>query len=439
MNKEFIKRIDKKIQDEIKKIDDLEEYYSNLVLEAFRKFKISETDFYGTTGYGYNDIGRDKIDLIFAHVLDSEKALVRSQFISGSHALTTTFFGLLRPNDTLLSITGKPYDTLDEVIGIVENKSSLKAFDVQYEQIEMKDGKFDIEAIKENNSSLKSFGIKYEQIDLVENDFNYQEIEKYLQENPCKVIEIQRSKGYSTRKSLTLEKIEKVVKLIKSINPNVIIMVDNCYCEMTEYKTPISVGCDIMVGSLIKNLGGGIAPNGAYVAGRSDLVELVAERLTVPGQGSEVGPSLGINKQILEGLYLAPSVVASSLKTSIFASCCLEELGYQTEPRYNEPRPDIVLNITFNDKEKLIKFAEGIQEMSAIDSFTKPIPTDMPGYSDQIIMASGSFTQGSSIEISCDGPLRPPYIAYLQGSLTYKYGRLAVINAIDKVIKHEEN
>ena len=410
MNNEFIKKIDEKIKDEIKKIDDLEEYYSNLVLEAFRKFKISETDFYGTTGYGFNDIGRDKIDEIFAYVLDSEKALVRSQFISGSHALTTTFFGLLRPGDTLLSITGKPYDTLDEVIGI-----------------------------KENNSSLKSFGIKYEQIDLVENDFNYQEIENYLKENPCKVIEIQRSKGYSTRKSLTLDKLEKVVKLIKSINPDVIIMVDNCYCEMTEYKTPISVGCDIMVGSLIKNLGGGIAPNGAYVAGRSDLVELVAERLTVPGQGSEVGPSLGINKQILQGLYFAPSVVASSLKTSIFASCCLEELGYQTEPRYNEPRPDIVLNITFDDKDKLIKFAEGIQEMSAIDSFTRPVPTDMPGYSDQIIMASGSFTQGSSIEISCDGPLRPPYIAYLQGSLTYKYGRLAVLNAISKVINDEKN
>ena len=410
MNNEFIKKIDEKIKDEIKKIDDLEEYYSFKVLEAFRKFKISETDFYGTTGYGYNDIGRDKIDEIFAYVLDSEKALVRSQFISGSHALTTTFFGLLRPNDTLLSITGKPYDTLDEVIGI-----------------------------KENNSSLKSFGIKYSQIDLVENDFNYQEIENYLKENPCKVIEIQRSKGYSTRKSLTLDKLEKVVKIIKSINPDVIIMVDNCYCEMTEYKTPISVGCDIMVGSLIKNLGGGIAPNGAYVAGRSDLVELVAERLTVPGQGSEVGPSLGINKQILQGLYFAPSVVASSLKTSIFASCCLEVLGYQTEPRYNEPRPDIVLNITFDDKDKLIKFAEGIQEMSAIDSFTRPVPTDMPGYSDQIIMASGSFTQGSSIEISCDGPLRPPYIAYLQGSLTYKYGRLAVLNAISKVINDEKN
>ena len=383
INKELINLIDNKISEEIKKIDALEEYYSNLVLDAFRKFKVSETDFYGTTGYGYNDVGRDKIDEIFAYVLDSEKALVRSQFISGTHALTTTFFGLLRPGDTLLSITGKPYDTLDEVIGI-----------------------------KDNNSSLKAFGIKYAQIDLVNNDFNYAEIENYLKSNPCKVIEIQRSKGYSTRKSITLEKIEKVVKVIKNINPNVIIMVDNCYCEMTEYKTPISVGCDIMVGSLIKNLGGGIAPNGAYIAGREELVELVAERLTVPGQGSEVGPSLGINKLILQ--------------------------GYTTEPRYNENHPDIVLNISFNDREKLINFTAGIQEMSAIDSYTTPIPTDMPGYSDQIIMASGSFVQGSSIEISCDGPLRPPFIAYLQGSLTYKYGRLAVINATKRVENEKE-
>ena len=409
MNKELIKLVDEKIKEEIEKIDTLEEYNSNLVLDAFRKFKISETDFYGTTGYGYNDVGRDKIDEIFAYVLDSEKALVRSQFISGTHALTTTFFGLLRPGDTLLSITGKPYDTLDEVIGI-----------------------------KDNNSSLKAFGIKYSQIDLINDDFNYVEIENYLKSNPCKVIEIQRSKGYSTRKSITLEKIEKVVKVIKNINPNVIIMVDNCYCEMTEYKTPISVGCDIMVGSLIKNLGGGIAPNGAYVAGREELVELVAERLTVPGQGSEVGPSLGINKLILQGLYMAPSVVASSLKTNIFASCLLEELGYTTEPRYNENHPDIVLNISFNDRDKLINFASGIQEMSAIDSYTTPIPTDMPGYSDQIIMASGSFVQGSSIEISCDGPLRPPFIAYLQGSLTYKYGRLAVINATKRVENEKE-
>ena len=409
MNKELIERVDKKIEKYLKKIDELEAYNSKLVLEAFRKFQVSESDFQATTGYGYGDTGRDKIEKIFAYILDAEKALVRSQFISGTHALTTTFFGLLRPNDTLLAITGKPYDTLDEVIGIKENKSSLAAF-----------------------------GINYQQIDLLDNDFNYQEIASYLKENPCKVIEIQRSIGYSTRDAISIEKMERVVKLIKSIQKDVIIMVDNCYTEMTSVKTPLSVGCDIIVGSLIKNLGGGIAPNGAYVAGRADLVELVAERLTVPGQGSEVGPSLGINKQILQGLYMAPSVVASSLKTNIFASCLLEELGYETKPHCDEEKNDIVLSIIFNNPQKLISFVASIQEMSAIDSFSRPIPADMPGYQDQIIMASGSFIQGSSIEISCDGPIRPPYIAYLQGSLTYQYGRLAVIHAVESLENAKE-
>ncbi len=402
MNDELIKEVDLLIKDQIDKANIIETYYSKKVLNAFRNNNLSETDFYGTTGYGYNDLGRDKIDNIFAEVLDSEKALVRSQFISGTHALTVTFFGLLRPGDLLLSISGKPYDTLDEVIGFIDNPSSLK-----------------------------SFGIKYDQIDLVNNDFDYEKIKEYLSNNKVKVIEIQRSKGYSTRSSITIDKIEKVTKLIKSINKDVIIMVDNCYCEMVEEKTPTSVGCDIMVGSLIKNLGAGMAPNGAYVAGKSNLVDLVAERLTVPGQGAEVGPSLGINKQILLGLYLAPSVVCSSIKTAIFTSCLLEKLGLNVEPKYNDNRCDIVQNIIFNDKDKLIKYVEGIQEMSAIDSNARPIPTDMPGYTDQVIMASGSFTQGSSIEISCDGPIREPYIAYQQGSLTYTYGRLAVINAVE--------
>ena len=401
---EAIKEVDLLIKDEIEKANLVEDYYSRKVLKAFKDNNLLETDFYGTTGYGYNDVGRDKIDKIFAQVLGSPKALVRSQFISGTHALTVTFFGLLRPGDLLLSISGKPYDTLDEVIGFIDNPSSLK-----------------------------SFGIKYDQIDLVDNDFDYQRIEEYLSNNKVKVIEIQRSKGYSTRRSITIDKIEKVTKLIKSIDKEVIIMVDNCYCEMVEMKSPVEVGCDIMVGSLIKNLGAGMAPNGAYVAGRSDLVDLVAERLTVPGQGAEVGPSLGINRQILMGLYLAPSVVASSIKTSIFTAALLEKLGFNVEPKYNEERCDIVQNIIFNDKDKLIKYVEGIQEFCAIDSNARPIPTDMPGYSDQVIMASGSFTQGSSIEISCDGPIRSPYIAYQQGSLTYTYGRLAVLNAVGKI------
>ena len=405
---ELIKKVDNKIINEglFKEIDEIESFYSKKILDAFRKYRVSESDFHGTTGYGYNDVGRDKIDNIFASVLDSEKALVRSQFISGTHALTVTFFGLLRPGDKLLSITGKLYDTLDEVIGI-----------------------------KDNDSSLKSFGINFDYIDLINNDFDYEKIEVYLKNNSVKVIEIQRSRGYSNRDAINLDKISKVVKLIKSINKDIIIMVDNCYCEMTSILNPTSneIGCDIMVGSLIKNLGGGIAPNGAYVAGRADLINLVAERLTVPGQGAEVGPSIDMNKLFLQGLYMAPSVVASSMKTNIFASCLFNELGFITNPKYNEEHVDIVLAITFNNPDKLISFTSGIQEYSAIDNFVKPVPADMPGYSDKIIMASGSFIQGSSIEISCDGPIRQPFIAYFQGSLTYQYGRIAIINAIRKI------
>ena len=408
MFEELVKKVDKKIKSEnlFQRIDELEAFYSEKIIQTFKKHMISETDFHGTCGYGYNDTGRDKIDMVFADILDSEKALVRSQFISGTHALTVTFFGLLRPGDKLLSITGLPYDTLDEVIGI-----------------------------KDNPSSLKSFGIDFDYLDLSNNDFDYEKIEDYLKKNKVKVIEIQRSRGYSSRVAINLEKIKKVVKLIKNIDENIIIMVDNCYCEMTDFLNPTSkeIGCDIMVGSLIKNLGGGITPNGAYVAGCSHLVDLVAERLTVPGQGAEVGPSMEMNKLILEGLYMAPNAVASSLKTNIFASCLLNELGYSTNPRYDEEHVDIVLAITFNDPDKLISYVEGIQEYSAIDNYVNPVPSDMPGYTDKIIMASGSFIQGSSIEISCDGPLREPYIAYMQGGLTYQYGRLAVINAVRKI------
>ena len=401
---ELSNKVEKKIEETIKDIDKNCMYFSQKVLNAFQNNNISDMHFQSTTGYGYSDIGRDTIEKVFAEVLGAEDSLVRSQFISGTHALTVTLFALLRPNDTLLSITGKPYDTLDQIIGIEENESSLKAF-----------------------------GVKYEQIDLKDNDFDYEEIEKRVKKGNIKVIEIQRSKGYSTRESLVIDKLEKVIKLIKSINKDIIIMVDNCYCEFVERKTPIEVGADIIVGSLIKNLGGGIAPNGAYVAGRKELVDLAAQRLTVPGQGKEVGPTLGINKSILQGLYMAPSVVASSLKTAIFASCMLEELGYKVSPKYNSKRADIVQNIEFGEADKLIKYCQGIQMGSAIDSNSIPEPWDMPGYTDKVIMASGSFIQGSSIEISCDGPIRPPYIAYMQGGLTYEYGKLAVMQAVSNM------
>ena len=401
MREELIKKVDLKIKDELSKIDDLERVNSEKVLNSFIKMQVAETDFNATTGYGYNDLGRDKIEKIYSDIFKSEDALVRNQFISGSHALTVAFFALLRPGDTLLSITGKPYDTMDEVIGLVDN-----------------------------SSSLKSFGINYMQVDLIDNDFDYDKIKEVVTNNKIKVIEIQRSKGYSTRKSLTIDRLEKVISFIKSLDKNIIIMVDNCYCEFVSTKEPIEVGADIAVGSLIKNLGGGIAPNGAYIVGRKDLIKLCSERLTLPGEGKEVGPSLGINKQLLQGLFLAPSVVAASLKTAIFTSCLLEELGYNVEPKYNEKRADIVQNIIFNNEKDLIKYTQGIQMNSPIDSNSLPIPDDMPGYTDKVIMASGSFTQGSSIELSCDGPLREPYIAYQQGSLTYTYGRLAVIKAV---------
>ena len=400
-----IKEAENKLKDVFSNIDDVCFYNSQKVLKAFWKENISETDFNSTTGYGYGDIGRDKIEEVYSDIFETEAALVRNQLISGTHALSTAFFALLRPGDLLLSITGKPYDTLDSIIGF-----------------------------NDNPSSLKSFGIKYDQIDLVDNHFDYDAISNYLKNNRVKVIEIQRSIGYSTRSSIGIEDIEKVIRLVKGIDKNIIVMVDNCYCEFVGKLEPTQVGADICVGSLIKNLGGGIASNGAYIVGRKDLINLCSERLNVAGEASEVGPSLGSNKMFLQGLYMAPSVVASALKTSVLAAYLLEDMGYNVSPRWNEDRHDIVLAITFNDKEKLIKFVEGIQSGSAIDANVLPVPSSMPGYDDEIIMASGSFTQGSSIEISCDGPLRKPYIAYLQGGLTYEYGKIALMKALEKIM-----
>lgn len=396
--------IEEKLKDEFKKIEKQEEANSIKILNAFREEKVSETDFNSTTGYGYNDEGRDKLERVFSRVLGSEDALVRSQFISGSHALTVTLFALLRPGDTLLSISSKPYDTLDEVIGIRENKSSLK-----------------------------SFNINYKQVDLIDNDFDYAKIKDVITSEKIKVIEIQRSKGYSTRASLNIEKISSVIKFIKDIDKDIIIMVDNCYCELVEDKTPCEVGADVIVGSLIKNLGGAIAPNGAYVAGRHDLIELVAERLTLPGEGREVGPSLGINRSLYQGLFLAPSVVAASLKTAVLTAYLAEKMGYKVEPRYNSLRADIVQSIIFENKDDLIKYCQGIQKYSPIDSFSTCYPAPMPGYDDEVIMASGSFTNGSSIELSCDGPIRSPFIAYQQGSISYQYGKIAVYNAFKEL------
>ena len=402
---ELVNSCEKECSKEFSMLDSDAFYNASKVLDAFHEEKVSEVDFTSTTGYGYNDVGREKIERIFAKVLGFPDCLVRNQFVSASHALSTTFFALLRPGDTLLSISGEPYDTLHEVIGI-----------------------------KDNPSSLKSYGIDYKQVDLINNDFDYDKIKEVITTSKIKVIEIQRSKGYSTRSSLSISKIQKVTSFIREIDPSIIIMIDNCYCEFVGRDSISVCDVDIAVGSLIKNLGGGIAPNGAYVAGRSDLVELVAERLTLPGEGREVGPTLGINKSILQGLFFAPSVVNASLKIAVLTACVLEKLGYEVEPKYNDERVDIVQNVIFNDKDKLIKYVQGIQAGSFIDAHSIPMAWDMPGYDDQVIMASGSFTQGSSIEISCDGPIRPPYIAYQQGSLTYESGKLAIITAIEKIL-----
>lgn len=394
------------LTDLFKQVDSVCEYNSLKVISAFQKNKVSEVHFNSTTGYGYNDIGRDTIESVFSDIFKAEDSLVRNQFISGTHALKVTLFALLRPNDVLLSITGRPYDTLHEAIGI-----------------------------RENDSSLKSFGVKYEEVSLVDDDFDYDKIKEVITSTKIKVIEIQRSKGYSTRKSISIDKLEKVISFIKNIDKNIIIMIDNCYCEFVDTREPIEVGADIIVGSLIKNLGGGIAQNGAYISGRKDLIKLASENLTVPGEGKEVGPSLGANRFLLQGLYMAPNAVASSLKTAILASKILEDMGYIVEPKYNDKRIDIVQTIEFNNEHKLIKYCQGIQSASAIDSFVLPIPDAMPGYKDKVIMASGSFVQGSSIELSCDGPIRPPYVAYMQGGLTYQYGKLGVMKAIENISK----
>ena len=397
------------LQEWYSKIDKIQEANTAKVLDAFWKTHISEAHFSTTTGYGYNDIGRDAIESVYAMIFKAEDALVRNQFISGSHALSKTLFGILRPGDKLLSISGRPYDTLHQVIGITDNPSSLK-----------------------------SFGVQYDEIDLVNNDFDEKKIEEYLKTNPVKMIEIQRSRGYSTRETLSIEQVQKIIQTIKIIQPQTIVMVDNCYCEFVGTKEPIEVGADLVVGSLIKNLGGGLAQNGGYVVGKKKYIELVAEALTLPGEGKEVGPSLGANKSFLQGLFLAPQVVASSLKTAILTSYMLEKLGYEVNPNYQSNRSDIVQTITFHNKEDLISYCSGIQKGSPIDSFATTIPVDMPGYKDQVIMAAGAFVQGSSIELSCDGPIREPYIAFQQGGLTFDSAKIGVLIAVNEIIKKQK-
>ena len=400
---ELSENVEKEIEPIFKEIDKIKEINSLKVLNAFQKCGLSEMHLHSSTGYGIDEAGRNKIEEIYAKVFGTEDALVRAQLISGTHALAVTLFGILRPGDTMLSISGIPYDTLQTVIGISKENSK---------------------------SSLTSFGVKYEQIDLINNEFDIEKIKDMVSRKDIKLIEIQRSKGYSTRKSLTIDKIEKAINAIREVNKEVIIMVDNCYGEFVEEREPTDVGADIIVGSLMKNLGAGIATSGAYIVGKKDLIGLCAERLTAPGVGKEIGPSLNQNIPFIKGLFFAPSVVSSSVKTAIFASRILEKLGYTVDPKFDEKRADIVQTIELGTADKLVKFCQGIQMGSPIDSNVIPEPSDMGGYDDKVIMAAGTFTEGSTIELSCDGPIRAPYIAYMQGGLTYEYGKLGIMKAL---------
>lgn len=393
--------------DSLKQIEEIQEYNQHKMIKAFQEAGVSESAFSGSTGYGYDDRGRDMLDRVYAYAFDAEDALVRHNFVSGTHTLTVALFGMLRPNDKMLCVTGMPYDTLRSAIGIEGNYSG----------------------------SLMDFGIKYSHIDLKsDGTVDYDAIENTVDDS-YKMIYIQRSRGYSLRPSLTIKEIEKICKIVRSKAKKPIIMLDNCYGEFTEKKEPLSVGVDIMAGSLIKNPGGGIASTGGYIAGKAKLVEMCAYRLTTPGTGKELGATLNTTRELFMGAYHAPHVTGEALKTAVFAAALFEILGFDVTPKYNETRGDIVQVIKLNTAENLINFCKGIQSGSAVDSFVSPEPSDMPGYEDQVIMAAGAFTLGSSIELSADGPLRDPYAAWMQGGLNFHSGKLGVMLAADKMFK----
>ena len=409
---ENILELEKKSEIELKeiydKIDRICMINSSRILSAFIENKVSYSDFADINGYGNYDPGRDKLEKIFAKVLGMEDALVRPQIMSGTNALFLTFSSLLKHGDTFISLTGTPYDSLQEMIGLVGNSTQ----------------------------SLKASGVKYEQIDLIDNNFDTKKIVERLKIKDVKLVEIQRSRGYSSRKSLTLNKIEALIKEIRKVNNDVIIMVDNCYGELVEEREVGDVGADICVGSLMKNLGGGIASTGGYVAGKENLIHMVAERLTAPGIGKELGANFNQNNAFFKGLFMAPNAVKGALKTAIFSSYMLEKLGFDNvSPRFDEERTDIIQTVELKTKENLVKFTQGIQESSPIDSFVHVLPAPMPGYPFDEVMAAGSFTQGSTIELSADAPVIPPYTLYMQGGLSFEYGKLGIMLALSKITK----
>ena len=403
---ELAKQSDHDLKEIYEHIEDVCFKNSNKVLSAFIENEVSYTDFADINGYGNYDTGRDKLENIFASVLGCEDALVRPHIMSGTNALYLTFSALLKYGDTMISISGTPYDSLQEMVGLIGNSTQ----------------------------SLKAHGVKYEQIDLVDNDFNDDAIVERLKENNVKLIEIQRSRGYSARDSLTIAKIERVIKKIREVNQDVIIMVDNCYGELVEEKEPGDVGADVVVGSLMKNLGGGVAATGGYIAGKKEYIFMIAERLTAPGIAKDLGANFNQNNAFFKGIFMAPNAVKNALKTAVFSAYMLEKLGYKNVwPRYNEYRTDIIQTVELGTKENLVHFTQGIQSCSPIDSYVTVLPAPMPGYPFDEVMAAGSFTQGSTIELSADAPVVPPYTLYMQGGLSIEYGKLSILLALTKI------
>lgn len=399
--------IEKQISSRFQYLDEVKEYNQYKILKAFQNNRVSDAHFTYTTGYGYGDMGRDTLDRVYAEVFGAEDCIVRPHIVSGTHAIAAALFGNLRPGDTILSVTGKPYDTLEEIIGIRESPGSLRQFGVNYKQVEL----------------------------TAEGDFDYTVIGNELKQgSSIRLIEIQRSTGYGWRPAITIEKIRDIITFIKRIRQDVICFVDNCYGEFIDMEEPTEAGADLMAGSLIKNPGGGIAPTGGYIAGKGKYVENASYRLTAPGIGRECGSTFGVMRQLYQGFFLAPHITMEALKGAIFCSRLFETLGFQVSPGVDSPRSDIIQAIRFNEKEPLILFCQGIQKGSPVDSFVNAEPWDMPGYSDQVIMAAGAFIQGSSIELSADAPIRPPYIAYLQGGLTYQHSKIGVLIAVQKLL-----
>lgn len=401
----FCASVESDLQERFRQFDEVAEYNQMKVIHAMQQERVSDIHFAATTGYGYNDLGRDTLENVYAKVFHTEAALVRPQVVCGTHALAIALSSNLRPGDELLSISGKPYDTLEEVIGIRKSKGSLAEYGITYRQVDLlSDGSFDKEGIK-----------------------------NAMQSN-TKMIAIQRSKGYQTRKTLSVEEIGEAIAFVKTLNPKLIVMVDNCYGEFVERKEPSDYGADMVVGSLIKNPGGGLAPTGGYICGTQECIENAAYRLTTPGLGKEVGATMGINQSLYQGLFLAPTVVAGALKGAVFAANVYERLGFSVVPDGSESRHDIIQAVTLGTPEGLIEFCRGIQAAAPVDSFVTPEPWDMPGYDADVIMAAGAFVQGSSIELSADGPLKPPYVAYFQGGLTWYHAKLGIMMSLQKLL-----